>query len=94
MISELINKLFHPVDNYQDGASVLYGHRESIRYKDGENRFIEFDIEYDGKMFVVIGESPYWMGELSGRIDSKDRNKIRDRIGQYFKKRGMEVEMR
>jgi len=94
MLRELVNKLFRAKEVFPDGASVFYGQRESIRYEDGKKRYIEFDIEYDGKTFIVIGKSPHWKGELSGKVDSSDLSQIMDRIRQYFKNRGMHVELR
>lgn len=94
MFKELINRLCRPMDKYSDGASVFYGHRECVCYRDSPRRSIEFDIEDDGDQFIVIPTPSYWEGELSGKIDNNDLNKIRERIGQYFKKRGIVVELR
>jgi hypothetical protein len=94
MIRQLVNKLFRATEKFPDGALVFYGHKECICYQDGPRRSVEFEIEYDGKLYILIQESSYWKGELSGKIDKKDIDKIKERIDLYFKKRGLIVELR
>ncbi len=94
MFKEIFNKLFIPSDTFPDGARVFHGHRECVCYEHNKRKFIEFDIEFDNGLFVVIQEPLFWEGELSGKIEEADVDKIKHRIGLYFQKRGMKVQLR
>ena len=94
MLRELVNKIFRPMEKFSDGASIFYAHRECICYQDGPRRSVEFDIEFDGKSYVIIQDPSYWKGELSGKIDKSDLTKIKERIDIYFKNRGILIELR
>jgi len=94
VLKELFNNIFRPVEFFQDGSSVLFVQKEGIRYQDGKRRYIDFDIEFDNHQFVVIGDSLYWKGELSSKIENTKIPEIKERLKLFCDKRGIQLEIR